>query len=200
MVLKTPPTTTEETAVAEPERAFKLDQVLTITGGHFVHDTYSGFIPALLPLIQERLATNYALTGGLAVYARLPSLLNPFLHVGGGLLGDLPAWFAAWAMFAGQAVFNFFVTSGSGQAALTMPLIAPLSDFLGVSRQVAVLAFQLGDGLTNLLVPTSAALMACLGAARVDWQDWIGAMLRFVIGLLLLASVFVLIAVAIGYQ
>lgn len=78
MVLKTPPTKTEETAVAE-ERRFKMDQVLTITGGHFVHDAYSGFIPALLPLIQERLATNYALTGGLAVYARLPSLLNPFI-------------------------------------------------------------------------------------------------------------------------
>lgn len=63
----------------EAEQDFHLDQVLTISGGHLTHDMFSGFIPALLPLIQEQLAISYALTGSLAVYARLPSLLNPFL-------------------------------------------------------------------------------------------------------------------------
>jgi uncharacterized ion transporter superfamily protein YfcC len=64
------------------------------------------------------------------------------------------------------------VVSGSGQAALTMPLMAPLGDLVGVSRQVAVLAFQLGDGLTNLIVPTSGALIGSLGVARLDWLTW----------------------------
>jgi uncharacterized ion transporter superfamily protein YfcC len=129
-----------------------------------------------------------------------PSLLNTMLHAGGVALGDLPAWLAAWLMLLGQSGFNFFVTSGSGQAALTMPLLAPLSDMLGVTRQVAVLAFQLGDGITNLVVPTSASLMACLGAARLDWQRWVRATFPLLAGLLLLASVFVLVAVALGYQ
>lgn len=128
-----------------------------------------------------------------------PSMLNTVLHTGGEMLGGLPAWLAAWLMFIGQSIFNFFVTSGSGQAALTMPLLAPLSDLLGVTRQVAVLAFQLGDGITNLIVPTSAALMGCLAAARVDWREWLRASAPLLLGLMVLGSVFVMTAVGIGY-
>lgn len=106
-----------------------------------------------------------------------PSVLNTILYSTSQAVGDLPAALAGGGMFLFQSVFNFFVTSGSGQAALTMPLMAPLADLVGVSRQVAVLAFQLGDGLTNIVVPTSASLMGCLGAARLDWSLWI----RFVI-------------------
>jgi len=73
----------EETAVSDPDQ-FQSAQVFTIAGGHFIHDTYSAFLAPLLPLIQERLATNYALTGSLAIFAQLPSLLNPFL----GYLAD----------------------------------------------------------------------------------------------------------------
>ena len=96
-----------------------------------------------------------------------PSLLNAMLHAGSVTLGDLPGWLAAWMMFLGQSIFNFFVTSGSGQAALTMPIMAPLADLVGVTRQVAILAFQLGDGFTNLIVPTSGALIGTLGVARL---------------------------------
>ena len=129
-----------------------------------------------------------------------PSLLNTLLHHGSESLGDLPGWFAAWGMYVGQSVFNLFVTSGSGQAALTMPLMAPLADLIGVTRQVAVLAFQLGDGLTNLLVPTSAALMGCLGAARVEWLRWVRVMLPFFGVLAVLASGFVIAASLAGYS
>jgi uncharacterized ion transporter superfamily protein YfcC len=129
-----------------------------------------------------------------------PSLLNTLLHVGSGALGDLPGWLAAWLMYLGQSLFNFLVTSGSGQAALTMPVLAPLSDLLGVTRQVAVLAFQLGDGLTNLIVPTSAALMGCLGAARVEWLPWLRAIRRLLLLLFLLASAFVVAAALGGYR
>lgn len=129
-----------------------------------------------------------------------PSLLNTFLHFGGQALDGLPAWLASWLMLLGQSGFNFFVTSGSGQAALTMPIMAPLSDLLGVNRQVAVLAFQLGDGLTNILVPTSAALMGCLGAARLEWLAWVRATGWFAAGLIVLASVFVVAASLAGFK
>ena len=72
-----------ETAVSDPHE-FQSAQVFTIAGGHFVHDTYSAFLAPLLPLIQERLGTGYALTGSLAIFAQLPSLLNPFI----GYLAD----------------------------------------------------------------------------------------------------------------
>ena len=129
-----------------------------------------------------------------------PSLLNTFLFFGSESLGGLPAWFASWLMLLGQGVFNFFVTSGSGQAALTMPIMAPLSDLIGVSRQVAVLAFQLGDGLTNIVVPTSAVLMGALGAARVEWLAWVRAIGSFAAGLAVLASLFVIGASLAGFS
>ena len=66
-------------ATAATEESFQTEQVLTIAGGHFIHDTFSAFIAPLLPLLQERLSTGYALTGGLAIFAQLPSVLNPLI-------------------------------------------------------------------------------------------------------------------------
>jgi len=128
-----------------------------------------------------------------------PSLLNTILHFFGSLLDGLPGFAAAWSMYALQSVFNFFITSGSGQAALTMPLMAPLSDLIGISRQTAVLAFQLGDGLTNLIVPTSAALMGTLAVARIDWITWLRFQVRFQLMLVALATAFLLTAYLTGF-
>ncbi|MDP5137665.1 putative basic amino acid antiporter YfcC [Rheinheimera baltica] len=129
-----------------------------------------------------------------------PSVLNTLLYYSGQALGDLPTYLSAWLMLVIQSIFNFFVASGSGQAALTMPLIAPLADLVGLSRQIAVLAFQLGDGLTNCIIPTSAALIGCLGVVRVDWTVWFKFVWKLQLWLFLLASSFMLLAVAIGYQ
>ena len=129
-----------------------------------------------------------------------PTVLNTLLHEAGLLIRDLPSALSAWLMLVFQSVFNFFVVSGSGQAALTMPLMAPLADLAGVTRQVAVLAFQLGDGFTNLIVPTSGALIGTLGVARVDWAIWARFIWKFLLALLIAASAFVVLAVAIGYR
>ncbi|QYJ96326.1 putative basic amino acid antiporter YfcC [Shewanella alkalitolerans] len=128
-----------------------------------------------------------------------PSVLNTLLNSAGSLIGQLPAVASAWFMLLFQSVFNFFVTSGSGQAALTMPLMAPLADIVGVSRQVAVLAFQLGDGFTNVLVPTSASLMATLGVCRVDWGIWVKFIWRFMLALFLVSSLVVVAAHYLGF-
>ena len=97
-------------------------------------------------------------------------------------------------MFAVQTALNFFVPSGSGQAALTMPLMAPLADLTGVTRQVAVLAYQLGDGFTNLIIPTNPVLMGAIALAGVPWSRWARWILPlqivfFVLGLATLAIV-----------
>ncbi|WP_090362914.1 putative basic amino acid antiporter YfcC [Ferrimonas sediminum] len=127
------------------------------------------------------------------------SVLNSILNSAGNAIGGMPEMLSAWFMLVFQSVFNFFVTSGSGQAALTMPLMAPLADIVGVSRQVAVLAFQLGDGFTNVLVPTSASLMATLGVCRIDWIDWLRFIWRFMLMLFAISSVVVVAAQAMGY-
>ncbi|RUO39416.1 hypothetical protein CWE22_08930 [Pseudidiomarina aestuarii] len=128
-----------------------------------------------------------------------PSVLNTILHHAGNGIGEFSAGVAALFMLVFQSVFNFFISSGSGQAALTMPLMAPLSDLVGVSRQISVLAFQLGDGLTNIIIPTSASLIGCLGAVKLDWGTWVRQIWRFQLGLLGLSAAAIVVAVTIGY-
>lgn len=127
------------------------------------------------------------------------SILNTILHAAGNGLADVSGAVSAWLMLLFQTVFNFFITSGSGQAALTMPIMAPLADVVGVSRQTAVLAFQLGDGFSNIIVPTSASLMGCLGAARLDWGVWLRFVLPLQGALFLFASAAVLVAAISGF-
>jgi len=124
-----------------------------------------------------------------------PSVLNTVLYYAGQSLADLPQAVSAVCMFCFQSIFNFFIASGSGQAALTMPIMAPLSDIIGLSRQVAVLAFQLGDGLTNVIIPTSAALIGCLGVTNIDWFVWAKFIWRFMVVLAALAMFFIVLAV-----
>lgn len=130
--------------------------------------------------------------------ASTPSVLNTILSGMANILGDFPAVVSAWFMFVFQSIFNFFVVSGSGQAALTMPLMAPLAELIGVTKQVAVLAFQLGDGFTNLIVPTSACLMGVLGVARVDWTQWVRFQIKFQGILVVFGSIFVILGVVVG--
>lgn len=129
-----------------------------------------------------------------------PSVLNTLLHHTGTALAQTGSVVSAWLMLLFQSVFNFFIASGSGQAAITMPLMAPLSDLVGVTRQVAVLAFQLGDGLTNLIIPTSASLIGCLGVAGVSWTTWVKFIAKFCASLFALASLTVVTAVLIGFS
>lgn len=129
-----------------------------------------------------------------------PTVMNTLLHYAASAFSNWSEYFSAWLMLVVQSIINFFVSSGSGQAALTMPLITPLSDMIGVSRQTAVLAFQLGDGLTNCIIPTSAALIGCLGAVRLDWTVWLKFVWRLQLWLFAIASGFMLAAVAVGYQ
>ena len=83
---------------------------------------------------------------------------------------------------------------------LTLPLLVPLSDLIGLSRQVTVLAYQYGAGLCDLLTPTNGALMAMLAAAGVRYEEWLRFMLPIWAGLLVLAAIALTVAVAIGVQ
>ena len=131
--------------------------------------------------------------------ATTPSVMNTILYTLGNLVSHVPSILSAWVMYLFQSVFNFFVVSGSGQAALTMPIMAPLADFAGVTRQVAVLAYQLGDGLTNLIVPTSGCLLGVLGVARLEWGKWAKFQIKMQGILFILSTIFIFIAVLTGF-
>jgi uncharacterized ion transporter superfamily protein YfcC len=116
------------------------------------------------------------------------------------LLTVLPPTLSALGMSLTQSVINLFIPSGSGQALATLPIMLPLGDVLGISRQVTILAFQIGDGVTNLFNPALGGLIAMLSMCRVPFDRW----LRFVlplVGLILLLAWLVLAgAVWLGYS
>ena len=99
-------------------------------------------------------------------------ILDLLFHGLAGAISGMHPVFAAQSMFLAHGVINFFVHSGSAQAALTMPIMSPLADIVGITRQTAVLAFQFGDGWINPILPTSGVTMAVLGLAGISWEKW----------------------------
>lgn len=132
--------------------------------------------------------------------ANMPSALNTMLHSVGGLLSGVPAMVGAWAMYIFQSLFNLVVTSNSGQAALTMPIMAPLADLVGVSRQVAVLAYQLGAGFVDAFTPVSASLIGVLGVAHIEWAKWAKFQIKMQGFFFVLGTIFIIAAIAVGLQ
>lgn len=114
-------------------------------------------------------------------------------------LQELPGALSAVGMFIVQSLANLFIPSGSGQAYVTMPIMAPLADLVGVSRQVAVLAYQFGDGFTNILVPTNAVLVGILAMAAIPYDRWLRFIIPFMLKMWLVGSVALAVAVMIGY-
>jgi len=113
-------------------------------------------------------------------------------------IAGLPVALSALGMMVMQTLVHFPVPSTSGQAVLTMPVLVPLSDLLGLSRQVTVLAYQYGAGLCELLTPTNGALMAMLAATRVRIDEWLRFTLRVWGMLMLLGAAGLLLAIATG--
>jgi uncharacterized ion transporter superfamily protein YfcC len=114
-------------------------------------------------------------------------------------LQDLPAALSAVGMFFVQSLANFFIPSGSGQAFVTMPIMAPLADLVGVSRQVAVLAFQFGDGFSNILIPTQYVLLGVLAMTGVPYDRWLRFILPLMVKIAIVGSIALAVAVLIGY-
>ena len=137
---------------------------------------------------------------GILVVMTDGNILYTILHGAASLLNGLPAMVSAAGMYVFQCLLNFIVPSGSGQAAVSMPIMAPLADLVGVTRQTACIAFQLGDGISNIFTPTSGYFMAGLALAKVPWSKWAKWFLP-ILGLqYLLGLIFVLVAQGIGLQ
>jgi uncharacterized ion transporter superfamily protein YfcC len=125
-------------------------------------------------------------------------IIDTVVHAIAGVLTNFGAEAAAIGMLVVQTITNFFIPSGSGQAFVTMPIMSPLAAVTGVPQQTAVLAYQFGDGFTNMVIPTSALVMGALALGKIPYGAWV----RFVTPLLLkifaLAIVFLVISVRFG--
>ncbi len=152
-------------------------------------------------------ASELAATAILIGFARSIALiledgqvLHTVVNALAGPLAMVGAHAAAVGMLLIQTLINFFIPSGSGQAFVTMPIMAPLGDLVGVSRQVSVLAYQFGDGLSNMLVPTNVVLMSILGIAGIPYDRWFRFAAPLLLKLLAAAAVALVVAVSIGYS
>jgi uncharacterized ion transporter superfamily protein YfcC len=141
-----------------------------IAGGLRVQEITDGFIKGAKDLIGT--AIVIALARGILTIATDGKIIDTILFSLSSIIESMHPILSSQAMFLIQSMLNFFVPSGSGQAALTMPIMAPLGDLVGVSRQTVVLAFQFGDGFTNMIIPTSAITMGVLSLAEIPWEKW----------------------------
>lgn len=126
-------------------------------------------------------------------------ILDTFVYALSVPLEGLTPVFAALGMFVANGMINFLVPSGSGQAMIVMPILSPLADMIGVTRQVAVQAYQFGDGFTNSIFPTSGPLMASLAIAGVPWIKWAKWMLPLLLIWVVIAVVMLTVGVLIEW-
>lgn len=113
-----------------------------------------------------------AFAGGIIVILEDGNVMDTILHGMASVTGNLHKVVAADVMYVVQMLINFFIPSGSTKAALTMPLMGPLADLSGLTRQTAVLAYQFGDGFTNMIIPTSGVTVGTLAMAKVPFERW----------------------------
>ncbi len=139
-----------------------------------------GFARAILVVMESGVIIDTVIQSLVQIISHLPQTLN------------------AIGMFVVQVIVNFFIPSGSGQAATTMPIMVPIADLLGLERQVAVLAYQYGDAITNSIIPTSAALMGYLAVAGIPYEKWVKFIWKLIGIWIIIAGIALTVAVILG--
>jgi len=138
------------------------------------------------------------LSRGILIVMREGNIVDTIIYGLALPLQSLPAMISAQGMLFVQTIISFFIPSGTGMAATTMPIMAPLADLLGFSRQVAVLAFQYGDGFSNIYFPTTLCPVIC-SIAKVPLEKWWKFFTPIFLLLYVVQMIFIGVAVAIGY-
>ena len=160
-------------------------------------DASSSFVKGMSEMVVAALVVGFA--KGVEVVLSEGQVLDTIINSAANNLQSFHEFVAAGGMLVFQTTLNFFIPSGSGQAAVTMPIMAPLSDLLGITRQTAIFAFTCGDGFSNMVIPTSGILMAVLSLAKVPYTKWLKFILPLFTILFFLSVIFLIIAVIIQY-
>jgi uncharacterized ion transporter superfamily protein YfcC len=175
-----------------------LGVAVIIIGRIDLDDAGDTFIAGAALLMGTALLVGFArsiallLEDGMVLHTVVHGLATPLSYV--------PAELSAIGMLLIQSLLNFLIPSGSGQAFATMPIMAPIGDLVGVTRQVAVLAYQFGDGFTNMIVPTNPVLMGILGLAGIPYDRWFRFVAPLILKLLVVSAGALVIGVWIGLE
>ena len=159
-----------------------------ILSGYAAGKNADGIIQLFLEGAKDILsaAVVVGLAGGIIQILQDGRIIDPILHALAAGMHEAGRVASVGAMYVIQTLINIIIPSGSAKAALTMPIMAPFSDVIGISRQATVMAFQFGDGFTNMITPTSAVLIGALGIARIPYEVWIKWFFKFLLLFVLL--------------
>lgn len=160
------------------------------------NEASSTFIRGAGEMTAAALLVGFART--IEVVLSQGQIIDTIIHSIAGLLEGAGSYAAVVGMLAVQTICNFFIPSGSGQAYVTMPIMSPLATLTGVPQQCAVLAYQFGDGFTNMVVPTSALVMGTLALGKIPYTRWVRFVTPLLIKLFLMAAVVLMLAVRFG--
>lgn len=141
-----------------------------IAGGLGANGTALKFVEGAAGIASGALVVGLA--RGVLVIFDAAHVTDTLLHAMAGAVSHLPSQVTIVGIYAVQVALSYIVPSGSGQAALSLPILAPLADIVGVTRQTTVLAYQFGDGFSNIFTPTSGYFMAALDLAGISWTRW----------------------------
>ncbi|QSQ08177.1 hypothetical protein H0A61_00497 [Koleobacter methoxysyntrophicus] len=171
--------------------------VAGLVGGSDVNKIARDFVEGAKSLTFGALVVGFA--RAILVVMEQGQIIDTVIHGLAAAISALPAAVSVLGMYVVQIIINFFIPSGSGQAATTMPIMAPLADLVGITRQTAVLAYQYGDGFTNSIIPTSAVLMGYLSIAKIPYERWVRWVAPLMAYWILAGAVFLMISVFINY-
>lgn len=164
-------------------------------GGLSLNDTARSFVQGAQDMTYAGLVVGLA--RGALVILRDANVIDTLTHAMADVVGRWSSSISVVGIYLMQNLLHFIVPSGSGQAAVSMPILAPLGDLVGITRQTNVLAYQLGNGLTNVFIPTQGYFMAALGILKIPWEKWVRWLLPLLLIWLALGMAAVLIAQAI---
>lgn len=144
-------------------------------------------------------ALMIGMANGISLILADGKILDTTVQYLGGLLVALPSYLQAAGMFLMQLLINGLITSGSGQAAATMPIMLPVADIIGITKQTTVLAFNFGDGLSNYILPTSSALMGFIAMVGISYSNWMKFMWKLFLIWIVVGAILVIVANSINY-
>ncbi len=174
-----------------------LSLFLAVQSGLGANEAAEAFVSGMKKILMASFLIGVAFA--IAITLQNGKVLDSVVHSLVSFIGEDNRYIAALGMFGTQLVLDVLIPSTSGQAAVTMPIMGPVGQLSGVAPQTTVLAFLFGNGITNMITPTSGTLLAYLATAQVGWSQWARFILPLVAIFILLACVMLMTAVYIGY-
>ncbi|QQD85968.1 MULTISPECIES: YfcC family protein [Jeotgalicoccus] len=177
---------------------FVVGIIIGFVGGLKLNDIFDSFIDGMKIVVYGAIIVGFA--RAILVVLESGLIIDTIIYSMSSVLDLIPNSLTAVGMLIVQVFINFFIPSGSGQAMTTMPVMVPISDLQEIPRQVAVLAYQYGDAITNSIIPTSASLMGVLAVAGIPYIKWVKFIWKLTLIWLVIAAIALVVATLIHLQ